>query len=130
METGERGMSEYDEQATVVSWFRQQYPKYAGCLWATVNERQLRGNAGQRMGQVKKLKKIGYKAGVSDLQLMIPRGGYHGLFIEMKDAKKTQSSVSSSQRQHLALMASKGYRAAWCPGADDGIRVITDYMGL
>lgn len=121
-------MSEYDQQVTVVSWFRLTHRKHRDCIWAVVNERKFTGTKGQRMGQMAKLKKSGFKSGVSDLQIAVSAGGYHGLFIEMKDIGKTYSSVTTKQREHIALMNQMGYFATWAAGADEAIKIITEYM--
>jgi len=42
----------------------------------------------------RRLKAEGVKAGVPDICLPVPRGGYHGLYIEMKAGKKQAYSVS------------------------------------
>jgi len=123
-------MSEYDQQVTTVSWYKRQYPKYKKCIWATVNERQLYGTKGQRMGQMVKLKKLGFKSGVSDLTICVPRGTYHGMFLEMKDVGKTCADVTGSQRDHLDIMREMGYFTGWAAGADIAIKMINDYMGL
>lgn len=74
-----------------------------------------------------RLKKMGTKAGFPDLFLYIPRGGYCGLFIEMK---VKGGSTSFEQRAIHKRMMSVGYYAAVCFGSVDTIALIKKYMAL
>lgn len=84
-------------------------------------------NGGERPGAVaKKLSHLGVKSGVSDLVLPLARGGYHGLFIELKRQKG--GKLSDSQREFLDDMIAAGYMAAVARGSEEAIRIITDYL--
>lgn len=124
-------MSESDHQITVVDWYKLTYPAFAGCIMAFVNERTKMKNTPKYVwaNYLKKLARTGMKKGVSDLFIAVPRGTYHGLFIEMKDVGKTYSSVTKDQREHIGLMRLMGYRAEWAPGADKAMEIIAEYMG-
>jgi len=122
-------MAEHDEQVAVVKWFRLQYPKFKGCFFSIPNGSFLAGKPYQRANQMKKLKKEGFKNGVSDLFLAVPKNGYSGLWVEMKDKGKTKCDVSKEQQEHLDLMREMGYGAVWCAGADAAISQIKGYMG-
>ena len=78
----------------------------------------------------RKLVQEGAKPGVSDLLLAVARGGYHGLWIEMKDEGKTACSLTDDQADHLELMIEQGYLAVWCAGSDAAIDVIIRYLNL
>lgn len=123
-------MSEHNQQVTVMNWFERAYPKYYECLFAIPNGAILAGNAQQRAKQMNYLKAEGYKPGVSDLFLMVARGGYHGLFIEMKDQGKTKCSVSKTQWEHINAAREQGYMAEWCAGFDGARELITSYMEM
>lgn len=77
-----RGMSEAQHQAAVIKWtqqpaIRSQWPELA--LLHHIP------NGGTRDPvEAKHLKQQGVKNGVPDLCLPVPRGRYHGLYIEMK----------------------------------------------
>jgi hypothetical protein len=71
------------------------------------------------------LKAEGVLAGVSDLFLMIPKGEYHGMFIEMK-AKS--GKVSDSQKEFMAAASSMNYLAIVCFGFDEAKEAITNYL--
>lgn len=125
---GVRILSESQQQAAVVSWFRSQYPQYKPYLFSIPNGSHLAGDKLRRIKQVSKLKKEGFKNGVSDLFLSIPSAHYHGLYLEMKDIGKRENSLTEEQAQHLEDMARAGYRATWAAGAEQAIRVIRLYM--
>ena len=74
-----------------------------------------------------RLKKMGTLKGFPDLFLYIPRGGYCGLFIEMK---VKGGSTSLEQRAIHKRMMSVGYYAAVCFGSVDTIALIKKYMAL
>ena len=64
-------------------------------------------NGGKRgKAEAARLKRMGVKAGVSDLFLPVPRGGYHGLYIEMK-AKGGR--LSKEQKEFIPFAKSQGY---------------------
>jgi len=122
-------MSEHDQTKAVVSWFKRQYPKYAECLVGSANGSHISGNVYQRKNKMDKLKAEGLKPGASDFFIAVPRGGKHGLWVEMKDVKLTWCSVKKNQRKHIDLMHEMGYEAIWCAGADIAIAAIKTYMG-
>lgn len=84
---------EHRLQAACVRWFRLQYPKHSHNLFAVPN-----GGKRDRVTAAK-LKAEGVVAGVSDLILLLPRGPYHGLLIEMKTRTGRQAE---SQREWQA----------------------------
>ena len=122
-------MSEHDEQVAVVEWFELQYPKLAKCLIAIPNGAYLAGSPKKRAYQMVRLKKEGFKTGVSDLFLAVPAGKYAGLWLEMKDHNKTKCSVSDAQWDHINLMNEHGYYATWAAGAESAMAIIENYMG-
>ena len=72
------------------------------------------------------LKKEGLLAGVPDLFIAEARGGYHGLYIEMKRRLGGKTSV----RQELLLerLRSRGYKAEVCNGAKKAWVVFESYI--
>ena len=67
------------------------------------------------------LKKMGVKAGVPDLQLLVPNGLIHGLWIELKS--KT-GKLQPSQRLMIQRLEEQGYLCKVCFGADEAINEI------
>lgn len=71
------------------------------------------------------LKRMGVKAGTSDIFLAIPMGNYHGLWIEMK---VKPNKPTKSQERFLDEMRSKGYAGMICYGADEARQAIDKYL--
>lgn len=72
-----------------------------------------------------RLKQQGVKAGVSDIFLPLPRGGYHGLFIELKVGK---NKPTNKQIEFLGHMWQLGYQCEVCYGSDEAIKKINEYI--
>ena len=83
-------------------------------------------NGGDRgKAEAGRLKAQGVKAGVPDLMLPVPRGGYHGLFIELKADK---GRLSEAQKEWIQELQQQGYAATCCKGLDEAMNTITRYM--
>ena len=74
---------------------------------------------------ISQLKAQGMVTGESDLFFAVPRGTYHGLFVEMKDFTK---KPTADQLEYLQYQRDNGYQAVWAEGAEEAIRLITEYM--
>ena len=72
-----------------------------------------------------RLKAEGVMAGVADLFLSIPNAQYHGLYIEMKTAKGTQSK---SQRIFQQRVEAMGYRYAVVRSFEGFVALIREYL--
>lgn len=72
-----------------------------------------------------RLKAEGVKAGVSDLLLPLRRGGFGGLWLELKAPGEKPSKV---QREWLEKMHDAGYLATWCDEWTKAAAIITDYL--
>ena len=73
-----------------------------------------------------RLKAEGLKSGVPDICLPVPRGGHHGLYIELKRVKN--SRVTQDQLDWIEALIAQGYVAAVCRGCDEAIELITRYL--
>ena len=73
------------------------------------------------------LKRQGVKAGVPDICLPVPRGEYHGLYIELKHGK---NKLSNLQREWLGWLNQQGHLALCAYGWEDTIKVIQKYLNL
>ncbi len=111
-------MSEHDQQVAVVDWCDLNgIPVFAI------------PNGGMRCKRTAAmLKAEGVKAGVPDLFIPLPKGGYAGLFVEMKDINGRKPR--ESQMQWLDLLNANGYAAYWAKGAEAAIRLIESYASL
>lgn len=67
----------------------------------------------------------GVKKGVPDLCLPVARGGYHGLYIEMKTER---GKVSSEQTKWISDLLEQGYYAEVCHGWQEATDLIERYM--
>ena len=106
-------------QQACVKWFRLQYPQHARLLFAVPN-----GGARSRLtGAV--LKAEGVVAGVADLILFAPSGGYHALCIEMKTETGRQSK---EQKEWQEAVESQGYQYSLCRSFDEFYELIENYI--
>ena len=72
------------------------------------------------------LKAQGVKSGVPDMCLPVARGGYHGLYIELKRQKG--GTVSETQKSWITALNTQGYKAIICHGAEEAIGTIKEYL--
>lgn len=117
--------NETQEQIWLMQWsqqpsIRQQYPKLKK-LFHIPNER-----SDKRQAAI--LKKMGVKRGVPDLCLPVPRGQFHGLFIEMK--RSDGGKVSDDQLWWNEELTSDGYAAVFCNGWESGKEALLWYLNL
>ena len=83
-------------------------------------------NGGHRHKAVAaRMKAEGVKRGVPDVCLPVPRGGHHGLYVEMKTAEGT---ASQDQKEWLRALQRQGYRVAVCRGWEAARALIEDYL--
>lgn len=72
------------------------------------------------------LKAEGVKPGVPDYCLPVPRGGHHGLYLELKRLRGGR--VEPEQREWLAALVANGYRAEVARGWEQAWAVLRDYL--
>ena len=111
------------EQAKVIAWARaneRNYP-YLWMLHSSLNGvKMTKAQAGRAIAQ-------GMLSGVPDLFLPVRRGGYAGLYIEMKWGKNT---TTPNQKTYKADVESQGFLAKVCYSAKEAIEVIQKYYGV
>lgn len=71
------------------------------------------------------LKAAGMKAGVPDLNLPVPRMGFHGLYIEMKFEN---GKTTKAQEEFMRRLREQGYKTAVAYGAEQAREVIRNYL--
>lgn len=71
------------------------------------------------------LKRAGVKAGVPDICLPVPMGGFAGLYIELKYGA---NKPTKEQQEWLEHLSRAGYCVAVCYGCQDAIAVIMGYI--
>lgn len=83
-------------------------------------------NGGKRnIVTARRLKAEGVKAGVPDLFLPVSRGGFHGLFIEMKAGK---NKTTEKQNVWIKDLREQGYQVVVCYGCEEAIAEIKKYL--
>lgn len=110
---------EHHIQCDCVNWFRWNFPHLSLLLFAVPN-----GGARSK-ATAGRLKAEGVVAGVSDLLLLLPSHGYHGLCIEMKTPSGRQSD---SQRRWQSVVVSSGYKYVVCRSLMEFMDTIYDYI--
>lgn len=83
-------------------------------------------NGGKRNAvEAAHLKQQGVKSGVPDLCLPVPRGKFHGLYIEMKVGK---NKPTENQTQWLEDLENQGYATMVCYGYKQAMEVLVKYL--
>ena len=124
-------MSEHDEQAALLEW----------CAWSVVQRPELAylyaiPNGGARPAQqdaagrrysvsAARLKDEGVRDGVPDLHLPVARGGYVGLWIEMKHGR---GRVRASQQRWINWLRLHGHRVEVCWQWQTAKDVLVEYL--
>lgn len=106
-------------QIGCVRWFGYQYPQFALLLHHSPNGGYRTASEGA------KFKAMGTRAGFADLVLLLPRGIYHALFVEMKTEKGRQTAL---QKQWQDAVEKQGYKYEICRSFGDFINIITNYI--
>lgn len=81
--------------------------------------------------QASRFKAAGMKAGVPDMMLLVKRGEYSGLIIELKrpkDKGKRAGVVSDDQEIWLEFLKLQGYGTIVCYGFEETIKNLMDYL--
>lgn len=111
------------EQMQVINWANWNLNKWPELKWLFHIP-----NGGKRNeAEAARFKMAGVKAGVSDLELPVARGKYHGLFIEMKYGK---NKATDAQEEFIAFVRQQGYFAVVCNGADEAINALEMYLNM
>lgn len=117
--------SERQHQQAVMKWARQpsireRWPELA--LLHHIKNETTGGAA-----EVAADKAMGVKKGVPDLCLPVTRGGFYGLYIEMKTPS---GRASDAQRWWVTRLTEQGYRAVVCHGYDAAVAELCWYLSL
>ena len=112
---------EHKIQCSVIEW-----AGYARGRWPELGRLFAIPNGGFRdIVSARKLKDEGVRAGVPDLCLPAARGGYFGLWIEMKRPGGVMRDTQSDWRDYLN---GAGYLSVKCDSMDLAIQTLTDYL--
>lgn len=112
--------SEQQEQFVLVHWLRLKNIKHHHSP-----------NGGSRnIIEATKFKRLGTSAGFPDVIIPYKNDskGYGSLYIELKRFKG--GVTSPEQKEWLEWLNSHGHLAVVCKGADEAIKIITEYLGI
>lgn len=113
-------MTEHNLQRLLVAWFRATYPDLATLFFAIPN------GGWRNPITAKRLKDEGAVAGVPDLLLAIPRGPWHGCWIELKTLRN--GTVRPAQKAMHDALRGQGYRVEVARGYEAGKAVLLEYL--
>jgi hypothetical protein len=112
---------EHQAQRAVFTWIDLQSGKYPELALAFAIP-----NGGNRnIITASKLKAEGVKSGVPDIFLPVPKGVFHGLFIEMKIKP---NRVSKEQTGWIRQLIDNGYRVEVAYGFEEAVAVFMAYL--
>ena len=109
---------EHDEQVALFAWF-----EYQGILAFAIPN-----GSNKSKYQRHHFQEEGLKPGVPDLMVPIAKGLFHGLFIEMKRIKDSQTS--DEQIAWHKLFTEQGYLVVHCKGAAAAMETVRAYLDL
>jgi hypothetical protein len=85
-------------------------------------------NGGSRnIREAVKFKKMGVRKAIPDVFLPVPKGKYHGLYIEFKSADGEEST--DQQHMRIALL-NKGYFCVVCRESQNAIEITKKYLEI
>lgn len=103
------------------NWQRGKYPELALMYHTPNGGHRSKSEAGR-------FKAEGVKSGVPDIFLPVARGGYHGLYIELK--RQRGGKVSDTQRDWVKSLAEQDYLVHVCKGWEAASNVIIEYLNM
>lgn len=112
-------MSEQSLQSAVIKYIQLKHPRIRYCASL--------GGIRTSFKQAVKAKATGYVKGFPDLQITEARGGYFGLFIEIKMEKRY---ATKEQKEWITDLTNRGYKALITKGLTDTISALDDYLKL
>jgi len=110
-------MSEQKLQTAIVKYIQLKHPNARYCASL--------GGIRTSFKQAIKAKATGYVKGFPDLQITEARGGYFGLFLEIKQEKRY---ATKEQKEWITDLTARGYKALITKGLDDTITAIDNYL--
>ena len=121
---------EYQEQVKIFEWARINSYRYPDLKLLNSS---LNGIKIHNIKAAARAKKAGMKKGYPDIFLPTARGGYFGLFIELKrPANKLlgtqKGSSTQEQREWIEILNTQNYKAKICYGASEAIELLKEYL--
>lgn len=119
-----RSGSEDSHQLALMQWCALNFKLYPELRW--LHHSPNGGSRDKREGA--KFKALGVKRGFPDLILLVPRGPYHALTIELKKLKG--GVVSDEQDDWKNYLNEAGYYATVCHGWIEAVAVLEQYLRM
>ncbi len=122
---------ERDAHARLVGWLRDVAPLLwpHDCIDGEGFPHIVSHSAGRRRGKgIGWAKQQGLRKGIPDIHIPIPRGNFHGLWIELKREDEKEAEVSEAQKAWLAFLNLHGHCARVCYGCDSAMETVKRYM--
>jgi hypothetical protein len=124
---GEIHWDENKHQAALFSWARRE-------MEAGREELRVLGAISNGRGQIgghtlRNYKELGHLVGMPDIYFLLPRGGFHGLFIELKTLER-HSHLEQCQIDFAKVLIANGYDVRTCHGYRECILIINAYAAL
>ena len=114
--------TEEEEQITLFRWAEWM----AQVRWPELAMMYHVPNGGKRDArEAARFKAMGVKPGVPDLCIPVPRGGYAGLYIEMKYGK---NKPTDNQKKWISRLREYGHKVEVCYSGIEATEVIEEYM--
>jgi len=111
--------SEGQEQATLINYTKMQYKMFPEEYPGLEMLYHIPNGGKRSASEAARFKSEGVQAGVPDLFLPVPRGKYHGLYIEMKRLQGGKVSEAQSEmhvklrRMGYVCEVAHGWQEAW-----------------
>lgn len=117
MATQKLHRSEAIEQAVLFQW--------AAYIPELENMYAVPNGGSRHPAEAANLKRQGVRSGVPDICLALPKGKYHGMYIEMKVGR---NKTTDNQKNWLSRLAKAGYYTVVCYGFDEARKEILAYL--
>ena len=114
--------SEENEQITLFEWAATMTYTYPELRWMY----HIPNGGSRGKAEAGRFRAMGVKSGVPDVALDIPRGGFHGLRVEMK--RRDGGKLSDAQKEWIDHYNAIGYRAVVCHGWQEAAKAIEEYL--
>lgn len=123
----DKGGGEWSAQKGVIEWWHKLC--FEGTVWEPEVALFHIPNGGTRnVAEAARLKQAGVRSGVCDLFLAVPKGPFHGLFVELK--RPVGGTTSENQKAFIDFVRTKGYAAFVCHGTRAAQYLISRYLTM
>jgi hypothetical protein len=104
---------------------------WPGCCYHIPNGSMLGDDANSRVIRARMLALAGVETGVVDVFLMVPRGKWHGMYVEFKKPgvrNHKNGGCTDEQVEFLAYATANGYHCVVCYSWEEGRDAVVKYL--